>query len=68
MHWVRRWIIRFKIRIHIEQLAERQLSTNTLKINLRWISRADLQIRDVEIAIIAVAMLRNEVGQLPLSG
>ena len=59
-------MIGIQVRIHIEQFAERYLSADSLKIDLGWVSRADLQIRNVEVAIVAVAIASDEVGQLPL--
>ena len=65
---MRRLAVGIQIRIHIEELAERYLAADTLQIHSRSVLRADLQIRHVERAIIAVSILGDEVGQLPLSG
>ena len=63
---MRRSMIGIQVGIHIEQFAECYLSAYPLKIDLGWVSRADLQIRNVEVAIVAVAIASDEVGQLPL--
>jgi hypothetical protein len=65
---MRRIAVGIQIRIHIEQLAERYLAAYTLQIHSRRILRADLQVGNVEMTIIAVAILGDKVGQLPLSG
>jgi hypothetical protein len=65
---MRRIAVGIQIRIHVEQLAERYLTAYTLQIYSRRILRADLQVGNVEMTIIAVAILGDEVGQLPLSG
>ncbi|MFN9904356.1 MAG: hypothetical protein ACK55Z_37390 [bacterium] len=65
---MRRLAVGIQIRIHIEELAERYLAADTLQIHSRSVLRADLQVRHVERAIIAVSILGDEVGQLPLSG
>ena len=54
---MRRLAVGINVRIHIEQATESQLSSNTLKIDRMRIFRADLQIRDVEIAVIAISIL-----------
>ena len=63
---MRRSMIGIQVWIHIEQFAERYLSAYPLKIDLRRIRCADLQIRNIEVAIVAVAIASDEVGQLPL--
>ena len=63
---MRRLAVGINVGIHIEQAAESQLASNTLKIDRMRIFRADLQIRDVEIAIIAISILGDEVGQFLL--
>lgn len=61
-------MVSIQVRIHIEQFAERYLSANTLKINFRRIRRTDLKVRNVEVAIVAVSIASDKVGQLPLGG
>ena len=63
---MRRLAVGINVRIHIEQATEGQLASNTLKIDRMRIFRADLQIRDVEIAIIAISILGNVMGQFLL--
>ena len=63
---MRRLAVGINVRIHIEQATESQLASNTLKIDRMRIFRADLQIRDVEIAIIAISILGDVMGQLLL--
>jgi len=63
---MRRLMVGIQVRIHIEQFAKRYLSTHTLQIHSRSIITADLQIGDIERAIIAIAIASDEVGQLPL--
>lgn len=63
---MRRLMVSIQVRIHIEQFAKRYLSAHTLQIHGRSISTADLQIGDIERAIITIAIASDEVGQLPL--
>ena len=63
---MRRLMVSIQVRIDIEQLTERYLSAHTLQIHSRSVSRADLQIGDIERAIITIAITSDEVGQLPL--
>ena len=63
---MRRFTVGINVRIHIEQATESQLASNTLKIDRMRIFRTDLQIRDVEIAVIAISILGDVMSQLLL--
>lgn len=63
---MRRLMVSIQVGIHIEQFAKRYLSAHAFQIHSRSIITADLQIRDIERAIIAIAIASDEVGQLPL--
>lgn len=63
---MRRLMVGIQVWIHIEQFAERYLSAHTFQIHSRSIITADLQIGDIERAIIAIAITSDKVGQLPL--
>ena len=65
---MRRLAIRIQIGIHIEELAERYLAAHSLQIHSRSVLRTDLQVRLVEMTVIAVSIPSDEVGQFPLSG
>ena len=65
---MRRLTVGIQIGIHIEELAERYLAAHSLQIHSRSVLRADLQVRLVEMTVIAVSIPSDEVGQLPLSG
>ena len=65
---MRRLAVGIQIGIHIEELAERYLTAHSLQIHSRSVLRADLQVRLVEMTVIAVSIPSDEVGQLPLSG
>ena len=65
---MRRLAVGIQIRIHIEELAERYLAAHSLQIHSRSVLRTDLQVRLVEMTVVAVSIPSDEVGQLPLSG
>ena len=65
---MRRLAVGIQIGIHIEELAERYLAAHSLQIHSRSVLRTDLQVRLVEMTVIAVSIPSDEVGQLPLSG
>lgn len=59
-------MVGIQVWIHIEQFAERYLSAHAFQIHSRSIITADLQIGDIERAIITIAIASDKVGQLPL--